>query len=273
MGLNPIEYRPWKGQRSEHRRRPLVIAEKVVRQKMRSMWLVGLLILGAFLVHGFSLIFLSIIPHQALTPEAMAMQMRSPMFYIFAIILVAMTCGDLVAEDLRGNSLVLYLSRALRTHGYLLGKALGAAIVIGIFTLLLPVVMALAVTATQSGGDYLSSLAVVGRTILAGIWAIVLLMPVGIVFSCLTDRKTYAAIGAFMTFFVLEIMGSFLSQFDADWALLGPQSLLSHSFEVIYGLDISGGVESWLMALMSIALITIPAAIAYLMVCRVEVGR
>jgi ABC-type transport system involved in multi-copper enzyme maturation permease subunit len=273
MGLNPIEYRSWKGQRSEHGRRPLIIAGKVVQQKLGSKWLLGLLILGGFLVHGMSLLFMSITPHQSLTPEAMAGQMQGAMFYIFAIILVAMTCGDLLAEDLRASSLVLYLSRAIGASGYLLGKLLGAAIVIGIFTLALPLVLACAVTATQSGGDYAASLEVIGRTVAAGAWTMVLLMPVGLLFSSLTSKKTYAAIGAFMTFFVLEIIGSFLSRFDANWAILGPQSLLSHSFEIIYGLKVTGGVDVWLMALISIVLIVPPAIITYLRVHKVEVGR
>lgn len=273
MGLNPIEYRPWKGQRSEHGRRPLVIAGKVVQMKLRSMWLVGLLILGAFLTSGLSLLFMSITPHQSLTPEAMAGQMQGSLFFIFTIILVAMTCGDLLAEDLRSSSLVLYLSRAIRTSGYLLGKVLGAAIVIAIFTLILPLAVACAVTATQSGSDYSGSLEVIGRTVVAGVWTTVLLMPIGMLFSCLTSKKTYAAIGAFMTFFVLMIVGEFLSRFDANWAILGPQSLLSHSMEVIYGLDLTGGVDGWLMALVSLALIVPPALITYLRVRKVEVGR
>ncbi len=273
MGLNPIEYRPWKGKRVEHGRRPLIIASKVVEQKLGSKWLLGLLILGGFLVQGLSLILLSTMPHQSLTPEAMAGQMQGALFYVFAIILVAMTCGDLLAEDLRASSLVLYLTRGIRTYGYLLGKLLGATIVIGIFTLALPLVLACALTATQSGSDYTASLEVIGRTVAAGAWTTVLLMPVGLLFSSLTSKKTYAAVGAFMTFFVMEIMGNFLSQFDADWAVLGPQSLLSHSFEVIYGLEVTGGVDLWLMAIVSLALIVPPAIITYLNVYKMEVGQ
>jgi ABC-type transport system involved in multi-copper enzyme maturation permease subunit len=272
MGLNPIEYRPWKGLRSEHGRRPLVIASKVFQQKLRSKWFVALLILGSILAHGLYLIFTSIMPHASLTPQAMAGQMQSGLFYVFTIILVAVACSDLVAEDLRSNSLVLYLSRALRTDGYLLGKALGVAMAIAIFTLLLPVVVAIAVTATQNGSDYTSSAAVVGQTVLAGLWTTVFLIPLAVLMSTLTTRKTYAAVGAFVLFFVLGIIADFLSRFDANWALLSPQALLFHAYEGIYGLKLSAGADAASQILVSAAFVVLPTLLAYYLIHRREVG-
>ena len=59
MGLDPIGYRSWKGQRSEHARRFLVIADQVTRQKLASLWLIAVLALGIVLNHVFSIIIMS----------------------------------------------------------------------------------------------------------------------------------------------------------------------------------------------------------------------
>ena len=128
----------------------------------------------------------------------MADVFKGTLFYLFTSILVSMVCSDLIAEDVRSRSLTLYMSRALRPENYLVGKALGALAVISIFTLLPPLVMAIAVTATQTGGDYLASLGVLGRTLIASVLATAFLVPLGLMLSSLTTRKTYAAVGTFM---------------------------------------------------------------------------
>lgn len=71
MGVTPIEYRPWEGKRTEHYRRFLVISKNVFRQKLKSKWILAILIIGIILTHVFSIIFLTIMPHEALTPEMM----------------------------------------------------------------------------------------------------------------------------------------------------------------------------------------------------------
>jgi ABC-type transport system involved in multi-copper enzyme maturation permease subunit len=71
MGVTPIEYRPWEGKRTEHYRRFLVISKNVFRQKLKSRWILAILIIGIILTHVFSIIFLTIMPHEGLTPEMM----------------------------------------------------------------------------------------------------------------------------------------------------------------------------------------------------------
>lgn len=71
MGISPIEYRPWEGKRVEHYRRFLVISKNVFRQKLKSKWVLAILIIGIILTHVFSIIFLTILPHEKLTPEMM----------------------------------------------------------------------------------------------------------------------------------------------------------------------------------------------------------
>ncbi|UCG69297.1 MAG: ABC transporter permease subunit [Thermoplasmata archaeon] len=71
MGITPIEYRPWEGKRTEYYRRFLVISKNVFRQKLKSKWVLAILIIGVILTHVFSIIFFSILPHDKLTPEMM----------------------------------------------------------------------------------------------------------------------------------------------------------------------------------------------------------
>ncbi|HEY3420050.1 MAG TPA: ABC transporter permease subunit [Methanomassiliicoccales archaeon] len=273
MGLEPIGYRPWKGKRSEHRQRFLVIADQVLRQKTASLWLIGVLILGTMLVHMFSIIIMSISPHLSLTEAAMADVFRGPLFYLFTLILVAMVCSDLVSEDMRSRSLTLYMSRALRPENYLAGKALGALAVISVFTLLPPLIMALAVTATQTGGDYLSSLAVVGRTLIASIVATIFLVPLGLMISSLTTRKTYAAVGTFMVVFVLQVIAGIFERFDPNWTLLGPENILFYCYDVIFDQAMPSGINTVLLAMALLVVIVPPSMVVFDRVRRKGVGK
>lgn len=71
MGLAPIEYRPWEGKRTEYSRRFLVISKNVFRQKLRSKWVLAILIIGIILTHVFTIMFYTIAPHEKLTPKMM----------------------------------------------------------------------------------------------------------------------------------------------------------------------------------------------------------
>jgi ABC-type transport system involved in multi-copper enzyme maturation permease subunit len=71
VGLTPIEYRPWEGKRADYYRRFLVISKNVFRQKLKSKWVLAILIIGMILTHVFSIIFYTILPHEELTPEMM----------------------------------------------------------------------------------------------------------------------------------------------------------------------------------------------------------
>ncbi len=71
MGITPIEYRPWDGKRTEHYRRFLVISKNIFRQKLKSKWILAILIIGIILTHVFTIIFISIFPHEELSPVVM----------------------------------------------------------------------------------------------------------------------------------------------------------------------------------------------------------
>jgi len=273
MGLNPIGYKPWTGKRTEHASRFQIIADFIFRRNLSSKWFLGVLIIGTFLTFALPIIMLSLSPHDALTGETMARQMGNGLFYLFIVILASMVCSDLLAEDLRSNSFVLYFSRAIRPERYLLGKVLGALVTLAVFAFLPPLIMAVAITATQSGPDYLSSTVVIAETVLAGLWGTLFLIPVGIMISCLTKRRTYAAAGTFMVVFVLGIISGMFSRFDPNWQLLSPGNVLSLSFNVIYGLGLPADIDPGLLTMVAVIFIVPPLAFTYLQVLRKGVGK
>jgi len=235
--------------------------------------LVAVLILGTMLVHTFSIIIMSIFPHASLTGAAMADVFKGALFYLFTVILVAMVCSDLVAEDIRSRSLTLYMSRALRPENYLAGKALGALAVVSVFTFFPPIVMAIAVTGTQTGGDYLASLGVVGRTLVASALATAFLVPLGLMVSSLTTRKTYAAVGTFMVVIVLQVIAGIFERFDANWALLGPENVLFYCYNIIFDQAMPAGINTVLLSLALLAIIIPPTVLVFERIRGREVGR
>jgi ABC-type transport system involved in multi-copper enzyme maturation permease subunit len=270
MGIDLIDYKPWSGKRTEHKNRFLVIADSIVKQKLSSKWLIGLLIMGTFLVHVIPIIFNSLRPHDVLLPSFLVDYMQDP---LFDIILVSLVCSDLIADDIRSNSIVLYLSRALRPERYLIGKWLGAISIICLFTLVPPLAFSIAITATQSGPDYVASAVVIGQTFLAGLWTALFLVPIGLMMSSLTNKKTYAGVGTFMFFFVLMIVASILSQMTNDWTLLSPENVLNDTYLVLFGLNLPVGVSSVLLGIMVFVLTVPPIALVYYRIMRKGVGK
>jgi ABC-type transport system involved in multi-copper enzyme maturation permease subunit len=273
MGLTPIEYRAWKGQRTEHTKRFLVIADSILRHSLRSKWFLAVLIIGTFLTFALPTIFLSISPHEALTAETMVDALGNGLYFIFIIILASMLCSDLLAEDTRSNSLVLYLSRALRPEGYLLGKFSGAFLTLALFAMLPALIMAVAITATQSGQDYVSSVEVIGETLIATAWTTLFLIPIGLMVSSVTRRKTYAAVGTFMTIFVLEIVAGIFAQYDANWELVSPGNVLAFSYDIIFGLELPSHVNEGLLLAAAMVMTIPPIVFVYYQITRRGVGK
>lgn len=273
MGLDPIGYKPWNGERTEHGRRFLVVAESILRHKLKAKWFLALLIIGTFLVHIMPLFIYSMIPHEELEAELMRDYLGDGLYFIFEVILVALVCSDLISEDMRSNSFILYVSRAMGVKGYLLGKWVGAMVTVGLFTLLPPLAVAIAITATQSGSDYLGSLAVIGQTFLAGVWSTLLLVPAGLAVSSLTKKKTYASVGTFMFFFGMMVVAGIFSGMSNDWSLLDPSQVLYQSHTVLYGLELSDGVNRALLGAMAFLLTLPPMALVYYRVMRKEAGK
>jgi ABC-type transport system involved in multi-copper enzyme maturation permease subunit len=273
VGINPIEYRAWKGERSAQKARMYVIARSVFKHKMKALGVIVILALGFLMVHAFQLIVSAIMPHEVLDAQTMYDYMGSGnTLSIFAILLAAVVTSDLISEDLAGRSFVLYFSRAVKVRDYLVGKGAASFMVMGIMCFLAPVAVAIASIATQSGGDYSQSAGVLARTAAAGALFTVFFVPYGMMMSSFTKRKSYAAVGTFMSFFVLMIVAEIFAEFDPAWRVISPADALSFATGWIFGVETPEYVNWTALAGFMAAFITVPAAVVYLKLKTQVVG-
>ena len=395
-GINRIEYRPWKGKRTDPNRRLLVISQNVLRRNLASKGVLLVLIVGLILVHIFSIIGAVFFPHAALTdadmiggqaptvepinatrdvigpldvnstlringsfaidgsvlvngslnltgsvagngtlafvgvlfqsgnvttqgflrldgelrvigsisgmgtisgegwmngtgfvtgnvtgggaptsgPEfAGGGYLTSGLLVIFTMLLAAVVCSDIIADDMADSSFVLYFSRPVRTVDYFVGKFTGAALVMGLFCVLPPMVYALVMLGTQTGSDYGGGLVILGKTILAGVFTAVFFLPYGLMVSSLTDRKAYAGVGIFMSFFVLTIISGIFSSGNIEWLLVDPFHMVNFTFTLLFGGGLPSGVHASHLAVAISLVIVVPLIAAYFWIGRKGAGK
>jgi ABC-type transport system involved in multi-copper enzyme maturation permease subunit len=273
MGINPIEYHPWKGERTAQNLRLYVIARSVFRHKVRSTGVIIFMVLGFLLVHTLNMLLFVLVPHERLENSDMSSYLANGTFAIFAMLLAAVVTSDLISEDLASSSFVLYFSRALKVRDYLAGKTAGALLVMSLMCAIPPVVVAFVSIATQSGNDYSYSLGVLGKTVLVGALVTVFFVPFGLMISSFTKRKSYAAVGTFMSFFVLYIVAGIFSEFDKAWRIISPIDSLSILFNWLYEGEVPGFVDKGALVAIVAALIIVPAAVVYYRLTRQVVGK
>jgi hypothetical protein len=192
---------------------------------------------------------------------------------IFTILLASLICSDLVASDLGDNSFILFFSRPIKTADYMAGKIVGALWVLGLFSFLPLMIFCIAVTGTQGGDDYGTSINVFGSTILAGLLTTFIFIPYGIFISSMTKRKSYATIGIFMSFFVLTIIGEIFRTFDPNWVLIDPNRMLNYSYSVLYGFSIPEGINGALHAIALFLFMVVPLILVYLRIHLKGAGK
>lgn len=281
MGIERIEYTPWKGEKTPSKRRFLVIGEKIFRKKLKSKAIWILLIIGYILVHVFTIASAPFYPQEELTKELIldgrgtligSPYLKGYLFFLFTIILVAVVGSDILSQDMRERSFVLYFSRPLRTVDYITGKLSGSIAVMGLFCFLPPILVGISVIATQTGNNYLGSLEILGLTILAGIFTSFIFVPYAVLLSSLTERKAYSGIGTFMTFFVLTIVSDIFSTFDTNWKVISPGNLLHYSYDIIYGTGLPDDINTALFTSAIISLTILPLLVLFYRVHLKEVG-
>ncbi|MCJ7489722.1 MAG: hypothetical protein MUO87_06230, partial [Thermoplasmata archaeon] len=138
MGINPIKYHPWRGERAAQNLRVYVILRNTFRHGTKSMGVKALLILAFMLLYAFQLITVPMSPHERLEAEEMNANFNRFTLAIFALLLAAVVTSGLISEDLSGSSFVLYFSRAIRTRDYIIGKSGGATLVMSLLCTIPP---------------------------------------------------------------------------------------------------------------------------------------
>ncbi len=273
MGISPIEYHPWKGERTATNLRFYVIARSILRHKIRSTGVLVLLILGFLFAHTLYLVMIILSPHERLEPSDMSSYLGGGMFAVFAMLMAAVVTSDLVSEDLASSSFVLYFSRALRVRDYLVGKAVGALMVMSLLCLIPTFIVAFVSVVTQTGSDYAYSLGVLGKTVLGGALLTVFFVPFGLMISCFTKRKSYAAVGTFMSFFGLAIVAGVFNQFSDAWVVVSPIDSLSILFRWFLEGELPSFVNGGALVAIIAALMIVPAVVVYYRLTRQVAGR
>ena len=282
MGINRIKYRPWNGERSSHLHRVYTISRKIFLQKLKSKGILAILIIGMILVHALPILFGALMAHEELTAEMMVGNsdfmggygyLKNGLSIIFVLLLVSVVCSDLIAQDLKDKSFVLYFSRPIKTLDYLTGKMGGAIGVTSILTFVPLIVFCLVMIGTQTGDDYGGSLNVLGKTIIAGILTTIFFVSYGVMISSLTTKKTYAGVGIFMSFFVLTIIGDIFVNFNQNWGLASPTTLLFYSYDMIYGFDLPSDINSSIFGVLLFCILFLPLFVTFVQVYRKETGK
>lgn len=194
-------------------------------------------------------------------------------FILLVILLSALVTSDLVSDDLASNSFMLYFSRPLTSWDYIIGKTLGAMSVVAIYAFIPPVFIALEAILTQTGNDYSLSFRVLGSTIVAGLLTSFVFLPLGMMISSLTKRKSYAAVGTFVSFFVLLTVSTLFRYFDPNWVLLYPGRVMYLVYDLIYGYKFTTIVNPWLFYTAFFTFAILPFIVVIMKINRKAVGR
>ncbi len=161
-----------------------------------------------------------LIPSDILEPEEVADYPGYYGFIILAIVLfTALVAPEVLVSDRRNGMLAMYLSTPLDRRTYLVAKAVAVASMLGLVTLLPPVLMLIGYSVENAGPDGLRDwLLTLGRIVLSGVAISAALAAVSMAASSLTDRRAFAAIGIVLVLFATPILASAL----VDGADLSP---------------------------------------------------
>jgi ABC-2 type transport system permease protein len=192
---------------------------------------------------------------------------------IFTMLLAAIICADIIADDLANSSFVLYFSRPVRAFDYLLGKFVGLMSVMWIFCLIPPIAYVLVMMGTQSGDDFSGGLTILGKTVLAGFITAIYFLPYGLMISSFTKSKAYAGIGIFMSFFVLSIIAELFSESSDKWSLIDPFELLHNFYKILFDGSIPEGITSGQVGASILAFTLVPMAVVVYWIQRKGAGK
>ena len=177
-----------------------------------------------------------LIPSDILEPEEVADYPGYYGFIILAIVLfTALVAPEVLVSDRRNGMLAMYLSTPLDRRTYLVAKAVAVAAMLGLVTLLPPVLMLIGYTVENAGPDGLGGwLSTLGRIMLSGMAISAALAAVSMAASSLTDRRAFAAIGIVLLLFATPILAAALvegAELSPYWRLIDISTM---PFELVF---------------------------------------
>ena len=177
-----------------------------------------------------------LIPSDILEPEEVADYPGYYGFIILAIVLfTALVAPEVLVSDRRNGMLAMYLSTPLDRRTYLVAKAVAVAAMLGLVTLLPPVLMLIGYSVENAGPDGLGDwLLTLGRIVLSGVAISAALAAVSMAASSLTDRRAFAAIGIVLLVLASPILAAALvdgAELSPSWRLIDISSV---PFELVF---------------------------------------
>ncbi len=153
-----------------------------------------------------------LIPGNILEPEEVADYAGYYGFIFLAIVLfTALVAPEVLVSDRRNGMLAMYLSTPLDRRTYLIAKGVAIAAMLGLVTLLPPVLLLIGYTVENAGPDgVVAWIATLGRILLSGVAISAALGAVSMAASSLTDRRAFAAVGIVMLLIATPILASAL---------------------------------------------------------------
>ena len=177
-----------------------------------------------------------LIPGNILDPNEVADYPGYYGFIILAIVLfTALVAPEVLVSDRRNGMLAMYLSTPLDRSTYLVAKAVAVASMLGLVTLLPPVLMLIGYSVDGSGPDGVSGFALtLGRIVLSGVAISAALGGVSMAASSLTDRRAFAAIGIVLLLFATPVLAEALvagADLTPYWRLIDISTM---PFELVF---------------------------------------
>ncbi|MBN1390905.1 MAG: ABC transporter permease subunit [Candidatus Thermoplasmatota archaeon] len=160
--------------------------------------------------------------------------------FLWLILLTAVCGSGLIANDLRNNTLTLYLSRPITWVDYAAGKFLGLAATLSIITLIPAALVFITRMAfvNEPFSFVLGYLWLLGGMLLAYMVAIILFTSIAMALSSMTKRGIFAGVGIFGFFIFTPLVSDILADiFDSDVVkLLNINLMMKNLIKPLFGI-------------------------------------
>ncbi len=186
--------------------------------------------------------------------------------FLWLVLFMAISGAALISDDIKNNSIALYLSRPLSWVDYIIGKSAG------LFIALLPISLLPAVLLYITGiafsnrdvGEVLDTLWLLGAIILSYIITLFLMVSVSVALSSVSRKWIYAGVGTFSLFLFSSIISSILRAiFDQDsLKLIDMRMLMKLMYRPLFAIpyDPDGIGFQWYVTLLVMAGIVLACA-------------
>ncbi len=216
--VHDLGYKRYEGVRRPQSTRYRVLAWNQLETAWRGWWrMKSWMITGAMIVVGFGI---AIYAFTFLTKNRIVQGMfgaggaplrmtdfllpESVRWSTFIAFILGLTIvASIVADDLKGGAFEFYFSRPIRPRDYVLGRFLGAVLVVGTIAFGVPVLLALVrIGLSGSTGELVASLPMLPKAIAVGAYTTILFTTIPFALSALGSRRRYT-IAAWAVFYVV----------------------------------------------------------------------